>query len=57
MEKHKNVIAKRNALMHPKTTSDLEVTDDLWNEIHEGVTWLMEQFFIDFHKARLGRGA
>ena len=43
----KNVFTKRNGLMHPKNPSDLEVTDELWRESHEGVAWLMEQFFID----------
>ena len=39
------VLHKRHLLMHPKTPIDLEVPDDLWNEIRDGVTWLMEQFF------------
>lgn len=43
----KKVFTKRDGLMHPKSPSDLEVTDDSWGECHEGVTWLMEQFFID----------
>ena len=43
----KKVFTKRNGLMHPKNPSDLEVTDELWRESHEGVAWLMEQFFID----------
>jgi hypothetical protein len=43
----KNVFTKRNGLMHQKNPSDLEVTDDLWKESHEGVAWLIKQFFID----------
>ena len=39
------VLHKRHFLMHPKTPIDLEVPDDLWNEIHDGITWLTEQFF------------
>jgi hypothetical protein len=41
----KKLFTKSNGLMHPKNNSDLEVRDDLWSEIHEGVTWLMEHFF------------
>jgi hypothetical protein len=46
-QKCQNVFTKRDELMHPKNPLDLEVTDDLWKDSHEGVTWLMEQFFID----------
>lgn len=38
------ILNKRHLLMHPKTPIDLEVPDDLWNEIRDGVTWLIEQF-------------
>lgn len=42
------VLEKRHLLMHPKTPSDLELPDDQWNEIREGVTWLMGQLFNFF---------
>jgi hypothetical protein len=42
----KTLFRKRDELMHPKTPSSLEVTDDLWNESYECVTWLMEQFSL-----------
>jgi hypothetical protein len=45
----KKLFTKRNGLMHPKNPTDLEVTDDVWSEIHEGVTWLMEQFFSFYY--------
>lgn len=41
----RKVFIKRNLLMHPKTPSDLEVPDNLWSEIRDGVIWLMEKFF------------
>ena len=39
------VLAKRHLLMHPKSPADLEVPDDMWNELREDVTWLIEQLF------------
>lgn len=42
------VLGKRHLLMHPKTPTELEVPDDLWKEIRESVTWLMEQLFNFF---------
>lgn len=39
------VLAKRHLLMHPKTPTDLEITDALWSELHNDVTWLVEQLF------------
>lgn len=42
------VLDKRHLLMHPKAPSDLEVPDQLWLEIREDVTWLMEQLFNVF---------
>jgi hypothetical protein len=47
MAKCKKCIHKTRRINAPKNPSDLEVTDDLWGEIREGVTWLMEQFLID----------
>ena len=42
------VLGKRHLLMHPKTTDDLEVSEDLWQEIREDVAWLFEQLFNIF---------
>lgn len=39
------VLAKRHLLMHPQTPADLEISDDLWIEMREDVTWLFEQLF------------
>lgn len=39
------VLEKRHLLMHPKTPADLEVSDQLWSELREDVTWLFKQFF------------
>lgn len=39
------VLLKRHALMHPKTPTDLEVPNDLWLELRDDVTWLVEQLF------------
>lgn len=41
------VFEKRHQLMHPKTPVDLEVSDELWEEIHKGVVWLIEHV-LDF---------
>jgi hypothetical protein len=30
--------------MHPRTTSDLLIESEPWNELLNGVLWLMEQF-------------
>lgn len=42
------VLTKRHLLMHPKTPADLEVPEDLWNELRDGVAWMMEQLFNFF---------
>ena len=39
------VLAKRHLLMHPKSAADLEISDDLWTELRDDVTWMIEQFF------------
>lgn len=39
------VLAKRHLLMHPKTPSDLDVPDELWNELRQDTSWLVEQLF------------
>lgn len=39
------VLLKRHALMHPKTPTDLEVPNELLLELHDDVTWLVEQLF------------
>lgn len=40
----KLVFEKRDALMHPKTASDLEVSDGPWRSMREDVAWLIGQF-------------
>ena len=42
------VLGKRHLLMHPKTPTDIDVPDDLWNEMRGDITWIMEQFFNFF---------
>lgn len=44
-ENVRKVFEKRGSLMHPKTRSDLEISDNLWEEIYKGVTWIFEQLF------------
>ncbi len=36
-------LKKRNSLTHPKTIMDLEITEETWGQIHDGLTWLFEQ--------------
>jgi hypothetical protein len=31
--------------MHPKNAEDLEVSDALWADIHEGTKWIFRQLF------------
>ena len=42
------VLNKRHLLMHPKTSADLHISDELWKEIREDVSWLFEQLFNFF---------
>jgi hypothetical protein len=46
----KRVLQKRHLLMHPKSTDDLDISDDLWKELREDATWMIKQFF-DFISA------
>ncbi len=39
------ILAKRHLLMHPKTPADLNISDELWYELRDDVTWLIEQLF------------
>lgn len=39
------VLKKRHLLMHPKSPTDLQISDDLWDELYGDVTWLIEQLF------------
>lgn len=39
------VLEKRHQLMHPKVPEDLHISEELWEEIWEGATWLFEQLF------------
>lgn len=50
------VFEKRHLLMHPKTLGDLEVSNEQWLELRDGVTWLIEQIstFIAALQAKHG---
>jgi hypothetical protein len=39
------VLERRHLLMHPKTPDDLEISNELWSELRDDVTWLVEQLF------------
>ena len=39
------VLEKRHLLMHPKMPADLHVSDELWCELRDDATWLIEQLF------------
>lgn len=39
------VLERRHLLMHPKTPADLEISNELWLELRDDVTWLVEQLF------------
>lgn len=39
------VFEKRDLLMHPTKPSDLEIRDELWVELREGIIWLLKQLF------------
>src|SRR3954469_25572274 len=41
----KDLIKKRNALTHPETPQDLEVSNENWKEYYAGSVWLLEQHF------------
>ncbi len=41
----RRVLERRHLLMHPKTPADLEITNELWSELKEGIAWLVEQIF------------
>jgi hypothetical protein len=44
-ENARTALIKRDSLMHPKSSADLDVTDELFHEVREGITWLMKQLF------------
>jgi hypothetical protein len=50
------VLQKRHLLMHPKTPADLEVSDQVWPELREDVTWLFKQLsdFMALAQAKHG---
>lgn len=39
------VLKTRHSLMHPKTPADLEISDEVWSELRDDVTWLITQLF------------
>ena len=39
------VLERRHLLMHPKTPADLEISNELWLELRDDVTWLVGQLF------------
>jgi len=46
--KARQFLDKRDLLMHPKTSIDLEISDDIWSEVHDGALWIIEQLFKFF---------
>lgn len=44
-ERAQRVLERRHLLMHPKTPTDLEISNELWLELRDDVTWLVEQLF------------
>lgn len=44
----KKLLDKRHLLMHPKIPADLIVPNELWDELHDGVAWLIEHLFNFF---------
>ena len=43
--KAKKLFKKRDALMHPKTPDEMNVDDAVWDEIYNGLLWLMNEIF------------
>lgn len=41
----RRILEKRHLLMHPTRPADLVISENLWNELHDDVTWLIEQLF------------
>lgn len=41
----RRVLTKRHQLMHPMSPADLEISDDLWIELRDDASWLVEQVF------------
>ena len=41
----RRVIEKRHLLMHPQKPADLDVPNELWLELRDGVEWLLKQHF------------
>ena len=39
------ILRKRHLLMHPKSPDDLAIPDQLWIELRDDVSWLIEQLF------------
>lgn len=39
---------KRNYLVHPKNSADLDVLDEDWASLYQGVVWIFEQLFLVF---------
>ena len=44
-ERSRIVFSKRHMLMHPKRPSELEISNEQWIELREGIIWLFEQTF------------
>lgn len=44
-EKARRLFSIRDALMHPRRPSDLEITETRWTEIRQDIIWLFEQAF------------
>jgi hypothetical protein len=44
-QRAQRIFGRRHLLMHPKCPADLEIPDDLWDELREDVTWMIERLF------------
>ena len=44
-ERAQRILAKRHLIMHPKNPADLNISDELWEELYDDITWLIKQFF------------
>ena len=42
------IMDKRHLLMHPKTPSDLEVNEHIWDKMRNDIIWLLTQLFNFF---------
>ena len=46
----RQAIRVRDRLMHPKKSSDLDIAEDEWQEIFNGITWVLSELFSFFEQ-------